>query len=272
MDFKNRVAVITGGGSGIGAAVAEVYAKFGGSVLIADYHLANANSVAKQISNAGGKAIALRIDVTELADIERMIASAMEEFGRIDLLHNNAFGSHPDLGQPSKIEQMSDEFWQYGINIGLTACYRAVKRVIPIMRAQGGGSIVNTSSISGLFADPGISYYNAVKAGVINFTRALACEYGADGIRANCVCPGVIDTPRIAAAMETAEGMREAAIGQVPLGRLGTAEEVANVVAFLASDLASFVTGAAYVVDGGQTLDTQNVFSRFTPTWKEKTD
>jgi len=270
MNFSEKVAIITGGGSGIGAAVAAAYANHGGAVVIADYNLGDAQRLAQTISDSGGTALALKADVTEMVDIENMINTTHERFGRIDLLHNNAFGNHPDLGYPSNIQEMSDEFWQYGLNIGLTAAYRAVKLALPIMRSQGGGAIVNTSSISGLFADPGISYYNTVKAGLINFTRTLACEYGADGIRANCVCPGVIDTPRIAAAFETAPGMREAAEGQVPLGRLGTAEEVANVVLFLASDLASFVTGAAYVVDGGQTLDTHNVFSKFTPTWEEK--
>jgi meso-butanediol dehydrogenase/(S,S)-butanediol dehydrogenase/diacetyl reductase len=270
MNFSGQVAIITGGGSGIGAAVAQSYAKYGGSVVIADYHLSDAEQVVTNINDLGGKATAIKADVTELSDIELMISCAVDTYGRLDFLHNNAFGNNPDLGAPSNIQEMSDEFWQYGLNIGLTACYRAVRLALPIMRAQGGGAIVNTSSISGLFADPGISYYNAVKAGLINFTRTLACEYGADGIRANCVCPGVIDTPRIAAAMDTAPGMKEAAVEQIPVGRLGTAEEVANVVLFLASDLASFVTGAAYVVDGGQTLDTKNVFSRFTPTWKEK--
>jgi len=272
MNFEHKVAIITGGGSGIGAAVAQGYAQHGGTVVIADYNISDAKRIAKHIAEQGGNALALQADVTELTDIERMINTTRDQYGRIDLLHNNAFGNHPDLGYPSKIQEMSDEFWQYGLNIGLTAAYRAVKLALPVMRAQGGGAIVNTSSISGLFADPGISYYNAVKAGLINFTRALACEYGGDGIRANCVCPGVIDTPRIAAAMDTAPGMREAAVEQVPIGRLGTAEEVANVVLFLASDLASFVTGAAYVVDGGQTLDTNNIFSKFEPKWEEKRD
>lgn len=268
MNFSDKVGLVTGGGSGIGAAVAEGYARRGGTVVVVDMNEAHAKRVAEDIVAAGGKAKAVYADVTKLADIERMIVTTMDAFGRLDFLHNNAFGHNPDLGHPSKIAEMSDAFWEYGLNIGLTSCYRAVRLAIPIMQRQGGGAIVNTSSISGLFADPGISFYNAVKAGLINFTRALACEYGAVGIRANCVCPGVIQTPRVESAFSTAPGMKAAAIDQVPLGRLGKPEEIANVVLFLASDLASFVTGAAYVADGGQTLDTGNVFAKFRPSWK----
>jgi meso-butanediol dehydrogenase/(S,S)-butanediol dehydrogenase/diacetyl reductase len=125
------------------------------------------------------------------------------------------------------------------------------------MRAQGGGAIVNTASISGLFADQGIAAYNAVKAGLINLTRVAAVEYGRYGIRANCVCPGVIETPLIASALAT-EGVREKMARRIPLRRLGRPEDIANAVLYLASDIASFVTGAALVVDGGQTIDTGN--------------
>lgn len=265
MNFSGKVGLVTGGGSGIGAAVAEGYAQRGGAIVVADFNEASARRVAEGIAATGGKAMAVKADVTMLADIERMIAAATDTFGRLDFLHNNAYGLRPDLEYPSKIADMSDAFWEYGLNIGLTSCYRAVRIAIPIMKRQGGGSIVNTSSISGFFADPGTSCYNAAKAGLINFTRTLACEYAPDGIRANCVCPGVIETALTEGAFSALPGMKDAAIGQVPLGRLGKPKEVANVVLFLASDLASFVTGAAYVVDGGQTLDTGNVFSKFKP-------
>lgn len=264
MNFSGKVGLVTGSGSGIGAAVAKGYAKRGGAVVVADYNEASAQRVAAEIVAAGGKALAIKADVTELADIERMIATTTQTYGRLDFLHNNAYAFRTDLGG-GKVGDMSDAFWEYGLSVGLTACFRASRIAIPIMKRQGGGVIVNTSSISGIFCDPGSSCYNAVKAGLINFTRTLAYEYGSDGIRANCVCPGVIETAATEGAFVALPGCKEAAIGQIPLGRLGKAEEAANVVLFLASDLASFVTGAAYVVDGGQTLDTGNVFSKFKP-------
>lgn len=263
MNFSGKVGLVTGAGSGIGAAVAEGYARRGGAVVVADYNEAGAQRVADGIIAAGGKALALKADVTLAADIERMIATATDTYGRLDFLHNNAFSWPRHLGA-GKIGDMSDAYWDYTLNIGLTACFRAIRLAIPIMKRQGGGSIVNTSSISGFFCDPGSASYNAAKAGLINFTRTLAYEYGPDGIRANCVCPGVIETGAVDGAFQV-PGMREAAIAQVPLGRLGRPEEIANVVLFLASDLASFVTGAAYIADGGQTLDTGNVFTKFKP-------
>ena len=263
MDFSGKVGLVTGGGSGIGAAVAQGYARGGGAVVVADFSETKAKRVAAAIVDAGGKAVAVKADVTVLADIERMIALATDTFGRLDFLHNNAYGMRADLGAPARIAEMSDAFWEYGMNVGLTSCFRAIRSAIPFMQRQGGGAIVNTSSISGFFADPGSACYNAAKAALINFTRTLACEYGADGIRANCVCPGVIDTPMTGGAFSVMQGAKEAAVAQVPLGRLGTPQEIANLVLFLASDLASYITGAAYVADGGQTLDSGNVFSKF---------
>jgi meso-butanediol dehydrogenase/(S,S)-butanediol dehydrogenase/diacetyl reductase len=263
MNFSGKAGLVTGSGSGIGAAVAQGYAQRGGAVVVADFNERNAQKIAAGIVDRGGRAVAVKADVTKLEDIERMIAIATDTFGRLDFLHNNAYGFPPKVGAPARIAEMTDMFWEYGLNVGLTSCFRAARAAIPIMQRQGGGSIVNTASISGLFADPGSACYNAVKAGLINFTRTLACEYGADGIRANCVCPGVIDTPMTGGAFNLVPGMRDAAIAQVPLGRLGTPQEMANVVLFLASDLASFVTGAAYVADGGQTVDSGNVFSKF---------
>ena len=141
------------------------------------------------------------------------------------------------------------------IEVGLTAVWRAMKRVLPIMRGQGSGAIVNTASISGLRADYGIAAYNAAKAGVINLTRVGAIEYARDGIRVNCICPGAIDTPLLAPALEQ-PGFAQRFYETIPMGRLGKPQEMANVVLFLASDLASFVTGSAFVADGGQTAKT----------------
>lgn len=258
MQFKGKAGLVTGGGSGIGRATAIGFAKLGGAVAVADINGENANRVAAEIAAAGGKAIAIVCDVTRSEDIDMMIARTSAAFGRIDLLHNNAFGlpaSQTSNQVSSRTADVDDEVWNYMIEVGLSAVFRAMKRVLPIMRAQGSGAIVNTASISGLRADYGIPAYNAAKAGVINLTRVVAIEYARDGIRANCICPGAIDTPLLAPALAQpgfADRLREV----IPMGRLGRPEEMANVVLFLASDLASFVTGAAFVADGGQTAKT----------------
>ena len=147
-----------------------------------------------------------------------------------------------------------DQIWTATLDVGLTAVFRAIRRAIPVMRVQGSGAIVNTASISGLYADYGIVAYNAAKAGVVNLTRVAAIEYARFGIRVNCICPGAINTPLLTAAAqpEMIKKFNEV----IPMGRLGRPEEMANVILFLASDLASFVTGSAYVADGGQTAKT----------------
>ena len=145
--------------------------------------------------------------------------------------------------------------WGHVINLGLTAVFRATKRAIPELLKRGGGAIVNTASISGLFADFAIGAYNVAKAGVINLTRVTAIEYAGRGIRVNCVCPGAIDTPLLKPSLSI-PGFAEGTLAQIPMRRLGQPEEMANVVMFLASDLASYVTGAAVVADGGLTAQT----------------
>src|ERR1700719_749421 len=257
MQFDGKAGLVTGGGSGIGRATALGFAKLGGKIAIADINGENANKVAAEITKAGGKALAIVCDVTRPADINMMIERTHAEFGRIDFIHNNAFGlpaAQPSTEAASLTAGVSDEVWSYMIEVGLTAVFRAIKRVLPIMRAQGSGAIVNTASISGLYADYGIVAYNAAKAGVVNLTRVAAIEYARFGIRVNCICPGAINTPLLAGAAqpEMIKKFNEV----IPMGRLGQPEEMANVILFLAPDLASFVTGSAYVADGGQTAQT----------------
>jgi len=258
MRFDGKVGLVTGAASGIGRATAIGFAQRGGAVTVADINGENANKVAAEITAAGGKALAIVADVTKPADIDMMVARTTSAFGRLDFLHNNAFGmpvAQTSTQVASRMADVDDGVWNHMLDVGLTAVFRAIKRVIPVMRAQGGGAIVNTASISGLRADYGIAAYNAAKAGVINLTRVVAIEYARSGIRANCVCPGAIHTPLLAPALEV-PGFADKFNETIPMGRLGQPEEIANVVLFLASDLASFVTGSAFVADGGQTAKT----------------
>lgn len=258
MRFDGKAGLVTGAGSGIGRATALGFAKLGGAIAIADINGENANRVAAEITAAGGKAIAIVADVTRAAAIDMIITRTTAAFGRLDFLHNNAFGL-PAVQTTDQVAtrtaDVHDSVWSQMLDVGLTAVFRAMKRALPVMRAQGGGAIVNTASISGLRADYGIVAYNAAKAGVINLTRVVAIEYAAYGIRANCICPGAIDTPLLAPALSQ-PGFADRIKGAIPMGRLGRPEEMANVVLFLASDLASFVNGAAFVADGGQTAKT----------------
>jgi meso-butanediol dehydrogenase/(S,S)-butanediol dehydrogenase/diacetyl reductase len=255
MRFDGKIGIVTGGASGIGQATAIGFAQRGGTVIIADHSERGAKAVAAEIAAFGGKAVPLKTDVTKEADIQAAVTLARKEFGRLDFIHNNAYA----FGKgwvPALVGEFKDEFWDHAINIGLTAVFRGTRAALGIMREQGFGSIVNTASISGLFADYQNAAYNAAKAGVINFTRAAAQEYGPYGIRVNCVCPGVIATPpvrQIAADPERQQRFAQ----KVPLRRMGKPEELANVVLFLASDLSSYVTGAAYVCDGGLTLSSR---------------
>jgi meso-butanediol dehydrogenase / (S,S)-butanediol dehydrogenase / diacetyl reductase len=257
MRFDGKAGLVTGAGSGIGRATAIGFARRGGMIAVADINGANAEKVAGEITATGGKAIAIVADVTREADIDMMITRTTRELGRLDFLHNNAFGFSRTAASDAGIAavgEVTDQVWNATLEVGLTAVFRAIRRVLPVMRAQGSGAIVNTASISGLRADYGIVAYNAAKAGVINLTRVTAIEYARHGIRVNCICPGAIDTPLLGAAADPRilERFREV----IPLGRLGRPEEMANVVLFLASDLASFVTGSAFVADGGQTAKT----------------
>lgn len=253
--FEGRVVAITGGASGIGAATVERLAAEGARVLVGDVNEEGGAAIARAL----GAAVAFRrVDVRDRADVEAFVADAVARFGRLDVMVNNAgtaaYGKAPDL---------DPEIWHMVLDVDLHAVFYGCRAAIAHFRQAGGGVIVNTASISGLHADFGLCAYNAAKAAVVNFTRAIAIDHAHERVRANCVCPGPIETPLIQPFVGN-EGIARDYLRAVPLGRLGRPAEVAAAIAFLASDDAAYVTGTALVVDGGVTASTgQPNFSRF---------
>jgi meso-butanediol dehydrogenase/(S,S)-butanediol dehydrogenase/diacetyl reductase len=246
MRLKDKIVLITGGGSGIGEACAKTYAREGASVVIADVNVEGGTRVRDEIRAVGGVAEFTEANILDIASIEAMIAYAIGRFGRLDVLHNNA-----QVTAAGRIGDITLEDWRRAIDGGLTSYWYASKLAVAQMLKQGGGAIVNTASVSGVAGDFGLGPYNAAKAGVVNMTRVFAIEYGRKNIRCNALLPGPIGTPALRAREKsdpvTMDKIKEA----IPMGRLGTPQEMANVALFLASDEASFVNGAAYIADGG---------------------
>jgi NAD(P)-dependent dehydrogenase (short-subunit alcohol dehydrogenase family) len=242
-DLAGKVAVVTGGGSGIGAACAALFSRRGAAVVVSDIDRAAVERVAGAI---GGSTSAHVGDVADPQDCEAMVATVLDRHGRLDVAVNNAGIS----GEQKPVGELSFDGWRRTIGINLDGVFSCMRHEIPAMVAGGGGSIVNMASILGTVGFSNAAAYVAAKHGVVGLTRTAAIEYAGQGVRVNAVGPGFIDTPLLSrAAAEVIAGI--AALH--PLGRLGTAEEVAEVVAFLASDRASNVTGSYYTVDGGYT-------------------
>ncbi len=248
--FDGRVVLITGAASGIGAAAARRFASEGARLMLGDI---DADGLAAVRSELGEAAAARVTDVAERAQVEALTREAVERFGRLDVVFNNA-----GIGAYGRTPDLDPEVWHRTIAVDLHSVFYGCRAAIPQLRAAGGGAIVNTASISGLFADYGLAAYNAAKAAVVNYTRAVAIDHAREGIRANAVCPGPIETA-LTAALRGSERFMAAYRELIPMARMGTADEVAGVVAFLASDDAAYVTGAAIVVDGGVTAATGQV-------------
>ncbi|MFS0557769.1 SDR family NAD(P)-dependent oxidoreductase [Brevibacillus sp. 179-C9.3 HS] len=245
MRLENKVAIVTGGASGIGETTVRLFAKEGAKVVIADFST-RGMELAEELNQAGFDALFVKTDVTKEDEVKNMVSVTVEKYGKVDVLFANA-GIAKDA--PGHLLSMDD--WQRTIDINLTGVFLCDKYVIEQMLAQGtGGAIVNCGSIHSHAGKAGVTAYSSAKGGVKLLTQTLGITYAKQGIRVNAVCPGYIDTPLIAGRDEA---ITEHLIGLHPMGRLGKPEEVAKAVLFLASDDASFVTGTSLLVDGGYT-------------------
>lgn len=248
MRFENKVVVITGGASGIGAAAAKRFHSEGAKLVIADVN----DTLGEELASSLGedRCVYQHTDVSLYSEVEALITAAVERFGRIDVLFNNA-----GIGSVGRTPDLTIEDWSRVIAVDLNSVFFGCKAAIPVMRDQGAGVIINTASISGIAGDHAFAAYNAAKGGVINFTRAAAIDHAREGIRINAVCPGPVATPLIE-GVSAIPGAKETWDDLIPMGRFAEPEEIASVAAFLASDDAAFMTGAAVVVDGGLTAHT----------------
>lgn len=248
MRLKNKVALITGGGRGIGRDIALAYAREGAHVVINDVDPATARATAKEAAELGQKSIDIVADVAKLSEINRMFGTILAELGRVDILVNNAMKI-----VPGKLEQLSEESWDTTMNIGLKGAFLVSQAAAKSMIAQKSGCIINIASIAGLFPYNWAGAYSVVKAGLIMLTKLQAMEWAPYGIRANAITPGYIRTPGTEAMYadpEIYEGRRKG----VPMGRVGSGEDIAGPAVFLASDDARYTTGSVVGADGGQAV------------------
>lgn len=249
MRLRGKVALITGGASGIGRATALLMARQGAAVTVVDVDKVGAQSVVKEIRDHGGRAIAVACDVSQGADCQRAVQRAVEELGGLDILFNNA-----GIIRRANVLETSEEEWDQVMAVNVKSIFLLSKLAIPIMAQAGGGVIINTGSGWGLVGGQNAVSYCASKGAVVNMTRAMALDHGAQNIRVNCVCPGDTDTAMLRSEARQLGESDERFLAEAadrPLGRVGQPEDIAEAVLYLASDASSFVTGTSLVVDGG---------------------
>jgi meso-butanediol dehydrogenase/(S,S)-butanediol dehydrogenase/diacetyl reductase len=250
MKLENKVAIITGAGSGIGQATAILFAQEGAKVVVADYAPEGGRATVEEINKNGGEAIFVETDVSKVADVERMVQATIDAYGRIDVLFNNAA-----VTIPATVVDTTDEVWNRTMDIDLKSIYLACKFAIPHM-VQDGGSIINTASMCGLVASKSQAPYSAAKGGVVALTRQMAIDYAANNIRVNGIAPSEVRTPMflgfINRSPDPEQKMREL-MARIPLGRVAEPVELARAALFLACDDSSYITGVTLPVDGGLT-------------------
>ncbi len=245
--LEGKVGLVTGGGSGIGRETALVFAEEGAKVVVADIREDVARETVAEIEKNGGEALAIRVDVSDEASVEAMVLATIDRFGGLDCASNNAAQG----GQMGATHEMDRKSWDLGLRITLTGTWLCLKYEIPAMLARGGGSIVNISSGAGIRGQARNPAYSAAKGGVITLTRSVAAEYAQQGIRLNSVAPGATETPALKQYYEQHPELREPLEAQHAMRRLGQPRELADTVAFLCSDRASYITGQVLSVDGG---------------------
>lgn len=245
--LKNKVAVVSGAGSGIGRAIAITYAKEGAKVVVADINQEHADETVKLIVENGGDAFTVKADSSKADENKRLVAAVVEKYGRLDIACNNA-----GMGGPAKpTGEYEPEEWDRVIALNLNGVFYACRYELEQMEKNGGGTIINIASIHGQVAAPNSPAYTASKHAVVGLTKNIAAEYGQKNIRCNAVGPGYIETPLLSANLN--QEMMDTIAAKSPINRLGTAQEIADLVAFLSSDKSSFTTGSYIIADGGYT-------------------
>jgi NAD(P)-dependent dehydrogenase (short-subunit alcohol dehydrogenase family) len=247
--LKDKVAIVTGASRGIGEAIATAYAEAGARLVLSSRRMENVGPVAEKIRAAGGRAIAVAAHAGHLDEVAKLVARAKEEFGRIDIAVNNA-GTSIHFGP---VVTANEAEWDKTFQTNLKGYFFLCKEVVPVMREQGYGKIINVASGAGVVPFPGMGVYGSIKAAIIMFTKYLAVEEGPHGIRVNAIAPGTVDTPSRAEYFAAHPAARAAMIERVPFRRFGTPGEVAGMVRYLASPQAAYITGQTLVLDGGLT-------------------
>jgi NAD(P)-dependent dehydrogenase (short-subunit alcohol dehydrogenase family) len=252
MRLKDKVSLITGAGRGIGKASAMLFANEGSSIVIADIDRESGQKIKSDIIQSGGRAIFIEADVSKREDVKNLIKKTMDEFGKLNILYNNAgvFWKKKD----GRITDIDEEVWDKILDINLKGTYLCCKYGIPEIIKSGGGSVINTASSAGVIGVPGCDAYTATKGAIVAITRSMAAEYGSLNVRINCIIPTHIETPMFEESTKNVPGFDEKKfLKTFPLGRYGKPEDIAGAALFLASDESSFITGSMVTVDGGTT-------------------